>query len=487
MSALLLIQLAAFYILKQHNQAIIETTISSDLTTGAQVFKRLLEVRHRQLTQSAEILVTDYGFRQTIATNDQTTIASSLSNHGERAEASLLLLSNLNHQIIASSPENIAEAILASDKISIINDAANDDASHFVSLLLPNTESTNHTDTQTMSEENMAQAATPQPKNAFLFQLVSASVSAPLAIATLTIGHEIDDALVTDLKALTDMELLFFANESKDWRLHASSLSRDAAMLFKPTNMDIDDHQIYAVEGNNMHYLAMPIVLSKTPGNEVIAIAAKPMEKLMAPFAEVERMFIYLLILTVLLSVIAIYIVTHRMVRPLNNLAHIDNLTSLGNRRLFNTILDNALLSLRTRNKPFALLMMDLNKFKQINDTLGHNAGDIVLQEAAKRLKDVMRNADNIVRLGGDEFAVIVYEGSRAALTLIAEKISAAIAKPIQLGENYVTVGTSIGIVIAPLDSSQKSELMKFADDAMYICKTKQLHYHFYGDYKFKP
>ena len=125
---------------------------------------------------------------------------------------------------------------------------------------------------------------------------------------------------------------------------------------------------------------------------------------------------------------------------------------------------------------------MDLNKFKQINDTKGHDVGDIVLQLSAQRLKEVMRNSDEIARLGGDEFAIVVQESSRKSLQIIAEKISLAIAQPIPYNGEFMAIGVSIGIAIAPLDASNKIDLIRSADEAMYTAKTTQVSHYFYGD-----
>ncbi len=411
-------------------------------------------------------MVADFGFREAIASDDVPTIESTLLNHGERADATLLMLSNLEHEVIAATPASLANTMLSDRKVRVINEALNEDTLHFLRLAID-------------IDVPETKIISPKAPSSKLFQLVSTNIASPLPIATLTLGHVIDDKLALDLKSVTDMELLFFSKKNQQWVLHAGSLQDTDALQLLPPSADFS---IYPTTISKRRYLAMPIQLSNDSVNEVIAIAAKPLDKLMMPFNAIELMFLYLLIASIFLSVVAIYIVTHKMVRPLNDFAHMDNLTNIGNRRLFNTIVDNAFISLNARNKPFAVLMLDLNEFKQINDIYGHDAGDMVLIEIAKRIKHVMRNSDNVVRLGGDEFAIIVHDGSRAGLTLIANKVYETIATPIQIDEHIVAVTASIGIVIAPLDANNKASLMKFADSAMYVSKTKQLPYYFFDD-----
>ncbi len=177
-----------------------------------------------------------------------------------------------------------------------------------------------------------------------------------------------------------------------------------------------------------------------------------------------------------------IYFVTSKMVRPLNELAHLDNLTGLGNRRLFNLSIDNAFKELHTLKKPFSLMVMDLNKFKLINDSKGHDAGDIVLQVTARRLKEILRDSDTVIRLGGDEFAVVLNEINLESTQVIAEKISTAINQPIAIDKDFVTVGVSIGIASAPSDADNKAEIIKKADEAMYRAKSQHKSFQFYAN-----
>lgn len=149
-----------------------------------------------------------------------------------------------------------------------------------------------------------------------------------------------------------------------------------------------------------------------------------------------------------------------------------DFLTSLPNRLLFHDRLEHAIARSQRKNEIGALYFLDLNRFKVINDNLGHHVGDELLRYVALRLKKICRDTDTLSRLGGDEFTLIV-EGLKNIneAALIAEKITKLFNKAFTLGEYDIEVNASIGISIFPNDSSDMSDLIKFADTAMYSAK----------------
>ena len=149
-----------------------------------------------------------------------------------------------------------------------------------------------------------------------------------------------------------------------------------------------------------------------------------------------------------------------------------DSLTNLPNRRTFQDRLDLAIESASRSKKSIAILFIDLDRFKPINDNLGHHAGDLVLIESADRLKKLIRSSDTVSRISGDEFALILndVEHYKHALT-IADKISQKMQEPYQLSNAEVHLSASIGIAIYPDDANNADELLKKADQAMYEVK----------------
>ncbi len=160
-----------------------------------------------------------------------------------------------------------------------------------------------------------------------------------------------------------------------------------------------------------------------------------------------------------------------------------DALTNIPNRVLFQDRLKQAALQFRRDKRPFAIFQIDLDRFKAINDTLGHHVGDVVLQEVAKRMLAVLRNTDTVARMGGDEFALLLPGvGDQAGAGIVAQKVIDAAVKPIVIGGHTLDVGASIGIALAPLDGEEGEELMRRADAAMYESKKTRGGYTFFRE-----
>lgn len=154
-------------------------------------------------------------------------------------------------------------------------------------------------------------------------------------------------------------------------------------------------------------------------------------------------------------------------------LAQYDQLTGLVNRTLFRDRLIQAMARSKRLQQPLGLMLLDLDRFKPVNDTMGHNVGDQLLKSVAHRLQECVREVDTVARMGGDEFTIIL-EGLTCEedITLVAQRITTSVAEPYQLGEHSVTISVSIGITVYPTDDHEIDELLKHADAAMY--RTKQ-------------
>jgi len=166
----------------------------------------------------------------------------------------------------------------------------------------------------------------------------------------------------------------------------------------------------------------------------------------------------------------------------LDFLAHHDSLTELPNRTLLNDRLEMAINTAKRRQEKVGLLFIDLDRFKNINDSLGHAAGDQILRQTALRLKKVIRNDDTVARLGGDEFVVLLPRvHDERDLAEVAIKVREELLKPYLVEEMPLHLSPSIGIAIYPEDGSSPSELIKNADAAMYLAKEKgRNNYQFY-------
>jgi diguanylate cyclase (GGDEF)-like protein len=159
-------------------------------------------------------------------------------------------------------------------------------------------------------------------------------------------------------------------------------------------------------------------------------------------------------------------------VEQIEKLALYDALTGLANRRLFHDRLEQAFLGAERNGNGFALMLLDLDRFKEINDTLGHQTGDAVLEHLAARLKAVARASDTVARLGGDEFALVLQGAADSASALfVAERIRRALDEPFVVDGMTLQLETSIGIAIVPRHGEDAEQLLKRADIALYASK----------------
>jgi len=161
-----------------------------------------------------------------------------------------------------------------------------------------------------------------------------------------------------------------------------------------------------------------------------------------------------------------------RLQAELDHMARHDVLTGLPNRALFHDRLDQALVQSKRRQSTFALLFLDLDGFKPVNDTYGHEAGDSLLIAVAQRLQECVRESDTVARMGGDEFTVILNDltGVEAA-EHIAQAIMQSLAKPFVLDLAAVSISASIGVAMYPRDGASRKSILSAADGAMYKVK----------------
>jgi diguanylate cyclase (GGDEF)-like protein/PAS domain S-box-containing protein len=156
----------------------------------------------------------------------------------------------------------------------------------------------------------------------------------------------------------------------------------------------------------------------------------------------------------------------------IRHIASYDELTGLPNRRMFHEHLSHALVQAQRNSKPLVVMFIDLDRFKNVNDTLGHAAGDLVLTDVAKRLRGCLRDSDHVGRLGGDEFVVLIEELPQLAnANRVAMKILETVAKPFVVSGREFHLGASIGISTFPEDGRDLPNLLKNADIAMYRAK----------------
>ena len=163
-------------------------------------------------------------------------------------------------------------------------------------------------------------------------------------------------------------------------------------------------------------------------------------------------------------------------------LAYVDPLTGLPNRLLFEDRLERRVAQAERERKGFALIFIDLDRFKSVNDTLGHRAGDLLLKEIGARMKARLRNSDTLARISGDEFAVILHEAQTSqAAEAAATNLLSAFDKPFDLDGTLRHSGASLGVALYPQHGATADDLLMHADSAMYVAKARgRCRYHVY-------
>jgi diguanylate cyclase (GGDEF)-like protein len=168
----------------------------------------------------------------------------------------------------------------------------------------------------------------------------------------------------------------------------------------------------------------------------------------------------------------------------IQHLAMHDGLTGLPNRMAFSELLNFSIQSMLREQRRLAVLFIDLDRFKLINDILGHDAGDVLLKAISLRLKECVRSSDVVARLGGDEFVVLLPQVTgQDEVSTVARKLLCSAAKPVFILGQECRVTASIGISIYPVDADDEQSLMKHADIAMYLAKDEgRNNFQFYSD-----
>ncbi len=446
-------QVAAFVSMRYANRSIAMDTLDNELGSGAQVFQFALAQRTQYLSQATDLVAKDFGFREAVTNTHQPTVESALKNQMLRMGANLVVLSDLRGEVLArsASERSLVPAdfgVLRSDVLA----ARVGEGDVRRSRLLPLQVDAQHS---------------------VLYQWIQATVRTPMPTARLILAFEIDNAAAVQLKQMTNLDFVFMSRIADgSWRVHASSLDPQVQATTR-TQIEQAPEGFWTLRAQDENFRMLTLNLGGAADpSSVVALVGKSFRPVIGPFSQLERLTGTFVLLSALLSVFAVYRVTHRIVAPLETVVFQDGLTKLANRRLFELNLHTAAQNLKTLGRGYCVMVMDLNKFKAVNDTLGHAAGDQVLQVAAKRIHHSIRNSDTVARLGGDEFALLLITDDRQRAGEIAAQIVESVRRPIGLtGGTRVDVGVSIGIAMAPHDSRVNETLLHLADEAMYAAK----------------
>ncbi len=441
--ALISIQFGLMWFLKSKHDELTLAAIRDVLRGGYETVQNQVFEEQEALAAETRLMASDFGLRQAVATRDQPTIASMLENHQARS-------SRVRYDV---QPWVGAATASSTDAAALVN----------------------------LMDLSMT-------RDAQGMQLVTyrhADILAPRPIASLRGTLALDDTFARRIAKLTGFQLIISGEGvGLPHRVLATSLSPDATKsAFEPLRATVPRIDTGTASGPTLlhvssagpySFVRVKALGSTVDGNVWLWIGkldAQAVPALLDAAVVVQGW----ILLSLILSVITVSAVAYKLVRPISTSANTDVLTGLLNRRAYMSAAAAAMAYCRSRGLPIALLSMDLDKFKPINDTYGHAAGDDVLRVVGARLHSFFRSGDIVARLGGDEFCVLLKNVAPDQLPALTERVTAALQAPIERDGQLLAIGCSIGVMASehatdlPLDT-----LMAHADAALYAAKRER-------------
>lgn len=466
-----------------------------DLAIGQRVFGRLLDTREEQLARGVRVLANDFGFREAVATGDVTTLRSVLANHGRRIEADLVAFIQREGRITAATHRLAASNHISSNPaVAAMLDESPERATIARTIMLPDG----------------------------AFQLVVTPVYAPQLIGWVSVGFSVDDALAGELRDLTSLEVTFITS------------SRDGESGIVSSTLPPDDQAELTPPGTHVERLAstpdvvdladayFSLGFELTSGVEsVFVLLQRPLSEALANYHRLVEQLIAIFVGTVLLSILAAAMIAKGVTRPVSRLAEAakriadgrydepvtidrtdeigllgtafnemqagisererriiyqsrhDVLTDLPNRLALQEYTSALLQRIQADSGQGMLFLIDIRQFKAINDTFGHETGDDVLRELARRLRDVVQESDLVARYGSNSFVIVSeVQGERQAKQLV-ERIFRYVREPLALPQAHVGVQLTIGLVGFPEHGMDFETLIRRAEMAMYRARQR--------------
>lgn len=477
---LLLVVVGALYVAVQAaTNAAVRSQANEQLEVGSLVFQRLLEMRGSQLHDAVQVLAADFGFKDAVASGDAETIRSALANHGARINASVVMMLSLDGHLEISTDQQVSE------------------------------QTAKRLSAQVVQHQREGVQIFLMPIADKIYLLVQATVTAPLPIARVMMGFQVDTAFAAELRELTHLDLTLLATQE------------GAPDIWISTLMPAEREQLrVAVGGMNgdairvlgsQQYLNQNLVLAVGDGFEVRVLLHKSLSQAQLAFAPLDQKILLIALVALTASLAGALLLARTVSQPVQQLASIaervrqgdyeaeldlqrsdelgqlatafkamqqgiaererqlahnalhDPLTGLPNRTLALERLGSAM----TAQRNTALIYLGIGNFRAVNESLGPEGGDLALQQMSRRLQATLRPGDSVARIIGDEFLLLLENTDSDSAVGIADKLQQLLLKPLRVGSHDVALDCRIGIASYPVDGNAPEDLLRRAAIAM--------------------
>ncbi|MDT7833991.1 putative bifunctional diguanylate cyclase/phosphodiesterase [Aquabacterium sp. OR-4] len=482
---LLLVQLAGFSVIHQGVQASAHRLLDERITFGTQVWQRLLDQRSATLHQGAALLAADYGFREAVASRDLATLRSALDNHRQRIGAAQAAL--LDTQLAVVATHDAGDAPLAAALRGLAPELVKRQGRSLVALV----------------------AGRP-------LQLVLVPMRAPVVVGWVAMGFPLDRALADDMHAVSGLHAGVLGQPQRGpARVLVSSLP--AGLSAQPLAEQLADGDLQL--GHETWLVRTVPVAAGAEGRVVLRLAGS-VDAVVARFRTLQWTLALITLLGLALFGAGSHWLARRMTRPLRELAeasdalargerdvplaHLDRgdeigelsrafdhmrqslaaqqqalrdlafrdrLTQLPNRSALRDALQGDIGRSDPTRDGLAVVMLDLDRFKHVNDVLGYDFGDRVLCSVAERLPHLVRQGDLVARLGGDEFALLLRGAGMADAAALAQRLAVCFEQPLTLDDQTIDLSAGVGIALWPEHALDADGLLRRAEVAMYAAK----------------
>lgn len=485
---LLIVQAAGFAVVRASIDRNARAQIARALDLDENIWRRLLDQNAEQLRQGSALLAADYGFRSAVNSGDEETIQSVLENHGSRIGAAVT-------------------ALLGTD------------------LTLRAVSLTGSMDQFPATLQQVVPRLAQQPQGSQIavmegipYQFVMVPMRAPVVIGWVLMGFRIDQSRADEMRQLLSVHVaLMVKAPGGAMTLPVSTLPKDAQALLLASGGAAGELQ--TAEGT---LLARSSPLDSV-GGEVHSLLLRSVDEVVAPYRQLQVLLAIITVAGVLLFAVGTGLVAQRLATPLRSLlaatqrlsrgeydvplehtdrtdeignlarsfdhmrvdigaqqteirrlAYWDRLTGLPNRERFRDAVVQAIAGNASTPQPLAVLTLDLDRFKHVNDVLGYAFGDRLLQAVAERLSQQVRSPDDMVaRLGGNEFAILLQRADAADAHDIAQRINQSFEQPLAFEDQTVDLSAGIGFACWPGDAGDADTLLSRSEIAMYAAKRK--------------